>query len=104
MNALKALGVDTAAYQTLTVMGLREALPSALRLKLLRVQQDEDFSEEGLNKLFTFQKDEVNALRKSWYMAQGKVHPQRKGTENSFTERGKQERPQERTDFFIVRR
>lgn len=95
VNALESLGTDVATYQPLAIMGVREALPSSLRVKFLLEHTADDFSETCFKELFQFLKDELQARRRARRMVQEQPAAQRKEKERKFVKREPKDRPRQ---------
>ena len=66
VNALQALGVEGAVYQPLTIISVRECLPSLLREEYLRKHDAADLEQTAFDNLFIFLKEEIRVRRRSW--------------------------------------
>lgn len=66
VNALKALGVEATVYQPLTIISVRECLPSLLREDYLRKHDAGDLEQTAFEDLFVFLKEEIRVRRRSW--------------------------------------
>lgn len=63
-NALKALGANPASYESLALLGIKEALPFDLRVKYFL--DNEAISDLDLNGMLEFLEKEIQARRNSW--------------------------------------
>ena len=66
VNALKTLGVASSSYESLALLGLKEALPNELRKKFILEHEIDGVIQANLEKMFDFLKRECTVLRKMW--------------------------------------
>ena len=104
VNALKALCAEKAIYQPLTIISLRESLPSILREDFLRKHDADDLGETAFDDLFVFLKEEIRVRRGSWQL--GRHRNERsvpvakpRESEKSFHPSRTEERPKDRKKY-----
>ena len=66
VNALKALKATPDSYESLAILGMKEALPEDLRTKLFLEQDTEKTDQITLEDLLRFLEKESRARRRSW--------------------------------------
>ena len=66
VNALKALGAEPASYESLAVLGIKEALPFDIRVKFFLDHDEDSDGKSCLEDMLNFMKKEIQARRKSW--------------------------------------
>ena len=87
VNALNALCAEKAIYQPLTIICLRESLPSTLREDSLRKLDANDLGETAFDDLFVFLEQEIRVRRGSWRLGRHRNErsvPVAKPLEKSF--------------------
>lgn len=85
VNALKTLGVASSSYESLTLLGLKEALPSDLRKKFILEYEIDGVTQAKLDNMFEFLKRECTLLRKTWEFRTDKPNSKQRSEKNPST-------------------